>query len=69
MNHKEIIACLRRERLGREITQFEIAERAGSSKSDIGGYENGRHLPRLHTLEAWAEVLGYELTLQPKAKP
>lgn len=68
MNSKELAAKLRLERRMKELTQLQVADIVGVDRDDISGYETGRKNPRFDTMVAWAQGLGFELTLQPKAK-
>jgi transcriptional regulator with XRE-family HTH domain len=60
-----IITQLRRERQ-KTCTQAEMARRCGTSRGNISDWEYGRFSPTLAHLTAWADALGFELTLTPK---
>jgi transcriptional regulator with XRE-family HTH domain len=47
---------LRRVRRAQELSQGELAKRAGISEASVYGIEKGNHSPRLATLEALAEA-------------
>ena len=69
MNSQEIIAALRRERRLQELSQLAVGVAIDKPQNVIARYETGQHKPGLDTVTAWADTLGYELTLQPKVKP
>lgn len=48
------------------LTQREIAEKAGISESSYHGYENGYHVPSIYRTVDMLEVLGYTLKLEEK---
>ncbi len=54
----------RREALG--LTQGQLADRAGTSRSRINSYENGRVHPTADTLERVFEAMDLELAATPK---
>ena len=45
-------------RLGRGLTQQQLADKLNINRSTISNYENGNREPRLNELAAIAEVLG-----------
>lgn len=45
----------------KEMTQKELAERAGVAEGMMGHYTHGRHLPRLDTAHLLAGILGCSL--------
>lgn len=49
-----------------QLTQDEFATRAGTSRSRLSAYENGRTAPELDTLERLAAAAGLELAVAPK---
>ena len=49
-----------------QLTQDELATRAGTSRSRLSAYENGRTAPELDTLERLAAAAGLELAVAPK---
>jgi uncharacterized protein len=51
------------------LTQAELARRAGLAQSVISAYESGRRQPALPTLAALTEATGLELSLQVLAPP
>ena len=61
-----IIAQLRMERRGQQITQLMLSEITGYHRNQFNQYETGRHSPKLETLEDWADALGFELKLVKK---
>ncbi len=50
MEREEIGHALRRLRQLRRMTQAQVAERSGCSKSQVSGYERGKSMPRVETL-------------------
>jgi transcriptional regulator with XRE-family HTH domain len=66
MKRHTIIEQLRRERRAREITQEVVAHLSGYDRVQINQYELGKTSPRLDTISNWADVLGFQLVLQPK---
>jgi ribosome-binding protein aMBF1 (putative translation factor) len=50
-------AVLRRERRARELSQRQLAERAGRSVKHVGEIERGKRSPGLHTLRLLAGAL------------
>jgi len=60
----ELGQTLRTLRESKDLSQGELARRAGMGKSQVSKYENGKELPKLDSLERLLEVLGAEpLTL------
>jgi transcriptional regulator with XRE-family HTH domain len=55
-------------RIGAGLTQQEMADRGGTSRTTLSAYEHGRKSPNLDTAERLLEVAGYELTLQHRIK-
>ncbi|MGN6189530.1 MAG: helix-turn-helix domain-containing protein, partial [Conexibacter sp.] len=49
---------LRRERRARDMSQKELAEKAGLSFRHVGEIERGRRFPRLSTIAALERALG-----------
>lgn len=60
-----IITTLRTTRVRRGIHQGTIAQATGVDRTSVTGWENGRVLPPLPRLRAWAAALGYTLHLVP----
>lgn len=61
---------LRRLRRAAELTQRELADRAGVSESVVFGAETGRHVPHYGNMEKLAEALGVDVVeILPKAAP
>lgn len=46
------------------LTQRQLAERAGMHQPQLARIESGKQLPRLDTLEALVESVGYSLSIQ-----
>lgn len=71
MMQRDLIAELRKLRRERRISQDAIGASIGRHRRTIAAYEVGTdsYNPDVNTLSAWADVLGYEIILQPKAKP
>jgi Zn-dependent peptidase ImmA (M78 family)/DNA-binding XRE family transcriptional regulator len=61
MGAKAIGSNLRRLRMGRELTQAELAESAGLSRVGYRNIESGQALPRVDTLQALAAALRVRL--------
>lgn len=59
---REIVARLVDERVGRGLTQTEVAARMGTSQSAVARLESGSADVRISTLERYAAAL--ELTLE-----
>ena len=55
-------------RIGAGLTQQEMADRGGTSRTTLSAYEHGRKSPNLDTAERLLAVAGYELTLQHRIK-
>lgn len=66
MNEKEIIESLKVARKQQKITQQYLSDRAGYDRFTIRRYEHGIRSPNLAAACAFAEILGYELTLVKK---
>ena len=64
-----IVEDLREIRLANKVSQEELADRAGYNRTQVIRYEAGAFSPKLETVSNWADVLGYELILRPKARP
>ncbi len=58
-----IAAHLRERRLELELTQEQVAEKAGTSHSQISRLESGASLPKLETLQRIAAVLDEEIAV------
>ncbi|NBV28908.1 XRE family transcriptional regulator [bacterium] len=50
------------------LTQQEMAERAGTSRTTLSAYEHGRKSPNLETFERLLVVAGYEVQIQHRIK-
>lgn len=61
--------AIRRARLGRGLTQAQLAASAGTSQPVISAYEAGRRDPTWSTLRRLVEAAGYrlELGMRPRA--
>jgi ribosome-binding protein aMBF1 (putative translation factor) len=59
------------QRLGRRLSQAELAELVGTTQSAIARLESGGRPPRIDTLRRIAEALDCELvvTLRPRTNP
>lgn len=55
-------ASLKRVRKDQQLTQQELSRATGIDQSIISKIETGKHLPRIDTLERFAEVFGVSLT-------
>jgi HTH-type transcriptional regulator/antitoxin HipB len=65
---KEIGAALRRIRLERNLTQSEVAERAGLRQAVISNIENGHEGTKITTLYAVLAALNLEFMLRPRTR-
>lgn len=63
--HTDLITHLTQARKTQQLTQAELAERAGLSRMTVQRLESGSLDPRLSTLYAMARVLGLELMAVP----
>lgn len=54
-------------RARRQLSQAEVAERAGTTADRIGGIENGLVDPRLSTVERVAAALGLSVEIEETA--
>ncbi len=63
--HTDLITHLAQARKTQQLTQAELAERAGLSRMTVQRLESGSLDPRLSTLYAMARVLGLELMAVP----
>jgi transcriptional regulator with XRE-family HTH domain len=59
---------IRQIRLRADVTQQELARKAGTSQSTIAAYETGSKSPTLRTLERLANALDLELNLSADSK-
>lgn len=60
---------LRSARRRAQLTQDQLASRAGVTQSVISAYESGRRQPSVPTLAALVAATGFELDLQLRATP
>lgn len=56
---------LERVRQEARLSQKELANRAGTSRTTLSAYERGRKSPTLATMSRLLEMAGYELTAEP----
>lgn len=56
---------LERARVEAGLSQDELAERAGTSRTTISAYEHGRKSPTMTTATRLLSSAGFELTIQP----
>ncbi|MYF23219.1 MAG: helix-turn-helix domain-containing protein [Chloroflexi bacterium] len=61
---RDAIAALFRARKLRNLTQHELAQRAGLSQGVVSRLESGGHSPRLETLERIARAMDFRLDLK-----
>ncbi len=68
---REIAWLLIRYRMDHDLTQEQLAQRAGTSHSQIARIESGRHLPSVNSLGKIAAALGLSLriTFEPSDDP
>ncbi len=57
---------MRNSRRGAQLTQAEVAERAGTSQSAVSAYESGAKEPNLRTLRRLLEACGHTLQLDSR---
>lgn len=53
-------------RRGAQLTQAELAERAGTSQSAVSAYESGAKAPSLHTARRLLDACGHRLVLEAR---
>jgi transcriptional regulator with XRE-family HTH domain len=69
VDRSRLIGQLKAERKRRGLTLQQLGERIGrSTYQTIWQWENGTS-PTLHNLCQWADALGFDVALVPKAKP
>ncbi|WP_017585503.1 helix-turn-helix domain-containing protein [Nocardiopsis ganjiahuensis] len=61
-----IVDQLARARAQRGISVAALGHRLLTAAPTVHGWESGKHDPRLGSVIAYAEALGYELVLAPK---
>ena len=67
--HSDLITHLAQARKAQQLTQAELAEKAGLSRMTVQRLESGSLDPRLSTLHEIARALGLELVAVPAALP
>lgn len=67
--HSDLITHLAQARKTQQLTQAELAERAGLSRMTVQRLESGSLDPRLSTLHEMARVLGLQLVAVPAPLP
>lgn len=67
MSLAEIREQLTNVRRARRISQRDMAKLADTWQSTVSGWERGDIMPSAASLIGWAESLGYEVALIPKA--
>lgn len=66
----EFSTSLRQLRVEHKMTQAELAQRIGVSRSSVGMYESGEREPDFETLEAIADIFNVDMNrLHGKEKP
>lgn len=65
---KQIGAVLRRYRRGQNLTQAELAKRAGVRQSTVSQVEGGLETAKLNTLMDMLRALDLEVVIQPRTK-
>ncbi|GAA4059653.1 helix-turn-helix transcriptional regulator [Actinomadura miaoliensis] len=66
MTADQIVEALAQARHDRELSLRVVAGLLGLQPSAVHHWERGRRDPQLTTVIAWANLLGYDLTLTPK---
>ena len=61
-----LINLLRRERMGRKISQRSLGKLTGYSGSQISDWEQGRRKASINALDNLAQALGYKLVIRPE---
>ena len=65
----DVAAALRAARRRAELTQAELAARAGTSQATVSAYESGRKQPSLATTARLLAATGSRLTVEPAERP
>lgn len=65
MNLHPVVAEMRRVRLDQGLSQEELGDLAGVSKTAIGTWERGTNAPAIDRLDQVLTVLGLRLTVAP----
>ena len=68
-SHADLQVHLRNRRLRLGLSQDDVEAAAGMAVDHIAKLETSRRLPQFPTYFAWAEALGYDIVLVPKALP
>jgi DNA-binding XRE family transcriptional regulator len=63
-----LVALLTTERIMLGIPRVEVANAAGLSRNTLATVETGKRGPSLHTFDAYARGMGYQLALEPIEK-
>lgn len=62
-----IIEQLREVRRNRNLSQDQLSAAIGTAQNNLCRCEKGHHFPRLDTISAWAEALGFEIVLKARS--
>jgi HTH-type transcriptional regulator/antitoxin HipB len=65
---KQLGVALRRYRRARQLTQTDLAQRAGVRQSTVSQVENGLETAKLNTVMDVLRALDLELVIQPRSK-
>lgn len=68
-NTQELAGAIRNLRRSKQLTQMDLAQRAGVSRKWISDVESGKSGLRFTTVLALLDALDVDLTLQTRAKP
>jgi DNA-binding XRE family transcriptional regulator len=60
---RALLTTLISARAEQKLTCEGIAEKIGCHRNSVNGWENQRNCPNLDSFIAWAQTLGYEVTL------
>ena len=61
----ELISYLRKLRQARRLDRQDLADAIGIHVNSLGDWERRQSVPRLDSFIAWAQTLGYNVTLTP----
>jgi transcriptional regulator with XRE-family HTH domain len=65
---KQLVLCIKAERIHRKITMEELSLKSGVSQKHISNIENEKVVPTLETLKKLAKSLGFEITVRLDAR-
>lgn len=65
---KQLVHCIKAERINQKITMEELSLKSGVSQKHISNIENEKVVPTLETLKKIAESLGFEINVRLEAR-